>query len=192
MPREIFLQRRERRALDAFPTRICTSSTAPSCSASLTPPNSPLCSARCANATSPRANTVCARRAGIPCSSAWKAFSPAPSPCAGRAVKVETLRAGQHFGEGSIFKATSRSTTVTAEADSLVYEIERHVIEPLLDVRLDLREQLKRAQAADRPHQGQLEGSPAQESRGSIQENRAQIAGKEGRAGLLPRHVRGR
>lgn len=59
-------------------------------------------------------------------------------------VKVETLRAGQHFGEGSIFKATSRSTTVTAEADSLVYEIERHVIEPLLDVRLDLREQLEK------------------------------------------------
>ena len=59
-------------------------------------------------------------------------------------VKVETLRAGQHFGEGSIFKATSRSTTVTAEADSLVYEIERHVIEPLLDVRLDQREQLEK------------------------------------------------
>ena len=59
-------------------------------------------------------------------------------------VKVETLRAGQHFGEGTIFKATSRSTTVTAEADSLVYEIERHVIEPLLDVRLDLREQLEK------------------------------------------------
>ena len=59
-------------------------------------------------------------------------------------VKVETLRAGQHFGEGSIFKATSRSTTVIAEADSLVYEIERHVIEPLLDVRLDLREQLEK------------------------------------------------
>ena len=59
-------------------------------------------------------------------------------------VKVETLRAGQHFGEGSIFKATSRSTTVTAAADSLVYEIERHVIEPLLDVRLDLREQLEK------------------------------------------------
>lgn len=67
-------------------------------------------------------------------------------------VKVETLRAGQHFGEGTIFKATSRSTTVTAEADSLVYEIERHVIEPLLDVRLDLREQLKKGlkQQADR------------------------------------------
>ena len=59
-------------------------------------------------------------------------------------VKVETLRAGQHFGEGAIFKATSRTTTVTAEADSLVYEIERHVIEPLLDVRLDLREQLEK------------------------------------------------
>ena len=59
-------------------------------------------------------------------------------------VKVETLRAGQHFGEGTIFKATSRTTTVTAEADSLVYEIERHVIEPLPDVRLDLREQLKK------------------------------------------------
>ena len=59
-------------------------------------------------------------------------------------VKVETLRAGQHFGEGTIFKATSRTTTVTAEADSLVYEIERHVIEPLLDVRLDLREQLEK------------------------------------------------
>ena len=58
--------------------------------------------------------------------------------------KVETLRAGQHFGEGTIFKATSRTTTVTAEADSLVYEIERHVIEPLLDVRLDLREQLEK------------------------------------------------
>jgi len=59
-------------------------------------------------------------------------------------VKVETLRAGQHFGESTIFKATSRTTTVTAEADSLVYEIERHVIEPLLDVRLDLREQLEK------------------------------------------------
>ena len=67
-------------------------------------------------------------------------------------MKVETLRAGQHFGEGSIFKVTSRSTTVTAEADSLVYEIERHVIEPLLDVRLDLREQLEKGlkQQADR------------------------------------------
>ncbi len=61
-------------------------------------------------------------------------------------VKVETLRAGQHFGEGSMFKGTGRATTVTAEGDSLVYEIERHVIEPLLDVRLDLREQLEKGQ----------------------------------------------
>ena len=43
-----------------------------------------------------------------------------------------------------MFKGNGRTTTVTAEADSLVYEIERHVIEPLLDVRLDLREQLEK------------------------------------------------
>ena len=45
-----------------------------------------------------------------------------------------------------MFKGTGRATTVTAEGDSLVYEIERHVIEPLLDVRLDLREQLEKGQ----------------------------------------------
>jgi len=62
------------------------------------------------------------------------------------AVKVEAIRAGQHFGEGSMFKDNGRATTVTADAETLVYEIERHVIEPLLDVRLDLREQLKKGQ----------------------------------------------
>jgi len=65
------------------------------------------------------------------------------------AVKVETLRAGQHFGESSMFKGNGRTTTVTAEADSLVYEIKRHVIEPLLDVRLDLREQLEKDSKAE-------------------------------------------
>ena len=48
-----------------------------------------------------------------------------------------------------MFKSNGRITTVTAEADSLVYEIKRHVIEPLLDVRLDLREQLEKDSKAE-------------------------------------------
>jgi CRP-like cAMP-binding protein len=58
-------------------------------------------------------------------------------------TKVDTFRAGQHFGEGSIFKGTGRVTTVTAGTEALVYEIDKASLTPLLDVRLDLREQLE-------------------------------------------------
>ena len=58
-------------------------------------------------------------------------------------TKVDTIRAGQHFGEGSIFKGNGRVTTVTAGTETLVYEIPKGSLAPLLDVRLDLREQLK-------------------------------------------------
>ena len=57
-------------------------------------------------------------------------------------TQVDTIRAGQHFGEGSIFKGTGRVTTVTAGTEALVYEIPKGSLAPLLDVRLDLREQL--------------------------------------------------
>jgi len=58
-------------------------------------------------------------------------------------TKVDTIRAGQHFGEGPIFKGGGRTTTITAATETLVYEIPRGSLMPLLDVRVDLREQLK-------------------------------------------------
>jgi small-conductance mechanosensitive channel len=58
-------------------------------------------------------------------------------------TRVGTIRAGQHFSEGSIFNGAGRVTTVTAGTGGLVYEIDKAVLMPLLDVRLDLREQLE-------------------------------------------------
>ena len=58
-------------------------------------------------------------------------------------TKVGTIRAGQHFSEGSIFNGAGRVTTVTAGTEGLVYEIDKGSLMPLLDVRQDLREQLE-------------------------------------------------
>ena len=59
-------------------------------------------------------------------------------------IRVGTIRAGQHFSEGAIFKGAGRVTTVTAGTEGLVYEIDKASLMPLLDVRQDLREQLEK------------------------------------------------
>ena len=58
-------------------------------------------------------------------------------------TRVGTIRAGQHFSEGSIFNGAGRVTTVIAGTEGLVYEIEKAALMPLLDVRQDLRGQLE-------------------------------------------------
>jgi small-conductance mechanosensitive channel/CRP-like cAMP-binding protein len=58
-------------------------------------------------------------------------------------TRVGTIRAGQHFSEGSIFNGAGRVTTVIAGTEGLVYEIEKAALMPLLDVRQDLRDQLE-------------------------------------------------
>ena len=58
-------------------------------------------------------------------------------------TRVGTIRAGQHFSEGSIFNGAGRVTTVTAGTGGLVYEIDKAALMPLLDVRQDLRDQLE-------------------------------------------------
>jgi len=59
-------------------------------------------------------------------------------------VKVDTLRAGQHFGVASVLDGTARTTTVVAGTEALVYEIPKAAIAPLLEQHDDLRDLLKK------------------------------------------------
>ena len=58
-------------------------------------------------------------------------------------AKVEAYRAGQHFGEGNIFNGTSRVSTVTANTDVLVYEIDRDDLAPMLKKHAEFQAQLE-------------------------------------------------
>ena len=58
-------------------------------------------------------------------------------------AKVEAYRAGQHFGEGNILNGTGRMSTVTANTDVLVYEIDRDDLAPMLKKHTDLQAQLE-------------------------------------------------
>ena len=58
-------------------------------------------------------------------------------------IKVETYRAGQHFGEGIILSGSSRVSTVTANTDVLVYEIDKEDLAPMLKKHTDLQTQLE-------------------------------------------------
>ena len=58
-------------------------------------------------------------------------------------VKVNTLRAGQHFGMASVLDSTARATTVEAGTEALVYEIPKAAIAPLLEKHDELQALLK-------------------------------------------------
>ena len=58
-------------------------------------------------------------------------------------IKVETYRAGQHFGEGNILSDSSRISTVIANTDVLVYEIDKEDFTPMLKKHTDLQAQLE-------------------------------------------------
>ncbi len=60
-------------------------------------------------------------------------------------LKVDTLRAGQHFGVASVLNGTARATTVEAGTEALVYEIPKAAITPLLEQHGELRELLKKS-----------------------------------------------
>jgi len=54
-------------------------------------------------------------------------------------VKVDTLRAGQHFGVASVLDGAARSTTVETGTEALVYEIPKAAIAPLLEKHNELQ-----------------------------------------------------
>jgi CRP-like cAMP-binding protein len=58
-------------------------------------------------------------------------------------VKVNTLRAGQHFGIASVLDSTPRATTVEAGTEALVYEIPKAAIGPVLEKHNELRSLLE-------------------------------------------------
>lgn len=51
---------------------------------------------------------------------------------------ITTLKAGACFGEMSLLTGAPRSATVTAEADSVVYEIRREHLRPLMQDRMEI------------------------------------------------------
>ncbi len=59
-------------------------------------------------------------------------------------VKVDTLRAGQHFGVSAVLDGAARTTTVEAGTEALVYEIPKAAIAPLLEQHDELRDLLKK------------------------------------------------
>ena len=66
-------------------------------------------------------------------------------------AKVETYRAGQHFGEGNVLKSNDRNCTVTAITETLIYEIDQKDLAPLLkkygEFKLQLEQGSKRQAA---------------------------------------------
>ena len=54
-------------------------------------------------------------------------------------IKVDTLRAGQHFGIAAMLDGTARATTMEACTGALVYEIGRDAFAPLLENHDELR-----------------------------------------------------
>ena len=58
-------------------------------------------------------------------------------------AKVETYRAGQHFGEGNILNGSGRASTVMANTEALAYEIDHADLAPLLKKHGELKEKLE-------------------------------------------------
>ena len=54
-------------------------------------------------------------------------------------------RAGQHFGEGNVLSDISRVSTVTADTDVLLYEIDKEDLTPMLAKYPDLKDQLEQS-----------------------------------------------
>ena len=61
----------------------------------------------------------------------------------GRGVKVQTIRAGQYFGEKAVLGDSSRNTTITTDTEVLLYEISREAFESVLTQHKGLRDQLQ-------------------------------------------------
>jgi CRP-like cAMP-binding protein len=60
-----------------------------------------------------------------------------------RGVKVQTIRAGQYFGEKAVLGDSSRNTTITTDTEVLLYEISRKAFESVLNQHKGLRDQLQ-------------------------------------------------
>jgi small-conductance mechanosensitive channel/CRP-like cAMP-binding protein len=58
-------------------------------------------------------------------------------------AKVQTFRAGQHFGEDNILNGTGRVSTVIANTDALLYEIDKAALGTLLEKHDELKAQLE-------------------------------------------------
>jgi CRP-like cAMP-binding protein len=82
-------------------------------------------------------------------------------------VKVNTLRAGQHFGMASVLDSTPRATTVEAGTEALVYEIPKAAIAPVLGKHDGLQALLKEGvkQAAKQVQAKQDEAQRAKQSK---------------------------
>ncbi|MDC0219291.1 mechanosensitive ion channel family protein [Verrucomicrobia bacterium] len=61
----------------------------------------------------------------------------------GKGVKVQTIRAGQYFGEKAVLGDSSRNTTITTDTEVLLYEISREAFESVLTQHKGLRDQLQ-------------------------------------------------
>ena len=82
-------------------------------------------------------------------------------------LKVNTLRAGQHFGVGAVLDSTARATTVEAGTEALVYEIPKAAIAPLLEKHDELKALLEEGvkQAAKQVQAKQDEAQRAKQSK---------------------------
>ena len=60
-------------------------------------------------------------------------------------IRVGAYRAGQHFGEGNVLSDINRVSTVTADTDVLLYEIEKKDLTPMLTKHPDLQDQLEQS-----------------------------------------------
>ena len=59
-------------------------------------------------------------------------------------IKTTAIRAGQHFGEGALLGGQWREHSVTADTDSLLYEIRRRDFDPILAKHNDLEKYLEK------------------------------------------------
>ena len=82
-------------------------------------------------------------------------------------IKVDTLRAGQHFGIAAMLDGTARATTMEACTGALVYEIGRDAFAPLLENHDELRALLEEGakQAADQIRVKQVAAQRAKQSK---------------------------
>lgn len=62
----------------------------------------------------------------------------------GNNIKVATLKAGDFFGEVSLFTGEPRTATVTADTESLVLEITKDAVLPIIKNRVDLVDDFSR------------------------------------------------
>ena len=59
-------------------------------------------------------------------------------------IKATAIRAGQHFGEGALLGGQWREHSVTADTESLLYEIKRRDFDPILGKHNDLEKYLEK------------------------------------------------